>query len=128
MRRIGEKGSFIRPVHCTQHENYFFVSDVEDQCIKVLDKQGKFLYKFGVGDGDFGQPRCLLFDRAGHLLVCDLSKHRVQLFKLNGEFVTKVGEHSEEGGMLNGPFSTAILSDGRIIVTEYGNHRVTILE
>ena len=94
LRRIGEEGSFISPIHCIQHDNYFVVSDFGDHCIKVFDKQGKFLYKFGkrgAGDGDFNKPCFLSVDRAGHLLVCDSSNHRVQVFKLNGEFVTKFG-------------------------------------
>ena len=43
LRRIGEKGSFINPVHCIQHDNYFIASDNGDNCIKVFDRQGKFL-------------------------------------------------------------------------------------
>ena len=131
LRRIGEDGSFFSPIHCIQHDNYFFASDNEDHCIKVFDKQGKFLYKFGkrgAGDGEFHKPCCLSVDRAGHLLVCDLFNHRVQVFKLNGKFVAKFGASAKEEGKLNKPTSTAILSDGRIIVTEFGNHRVQVFE
>ena len=41
-------------------------------------------------------------DRAAHLLVCDSWDHLVQVFKLNGEFVTKFGA-SGEGGKLKWP-------------------------
>ena len=81
LRRIGAKGSFIDPVHCIQHENYFIVSDNGDHCIKVFDKQGNFLYNFGMmgaGDGEINSPRSLSVDKAGHLLVCDSWNHRVQ--------------------------------------------------
>ncbi|XP_067032068.1 E3 ubiquitin-protein ligase TRIM71-like [Acropora muricata] len=131
LRRIGEEGSFINPVHCIQYDNYFIASDGGDHCIKVFDKQRKFLYKFGKrgsGDGEFNQPSFLSVDRAGHLLVCDSLNHRVQVFKLNGEFVTKFGAFGKEEGNFNQPISTAILSDGRIIVTEFGNHPVQIFE
>ena len=67
-------------------------------------------------------------DRAGHLLVCDSFNHRVQVFKLNREFVTKFGASGEEEGKFNMPISTAILSDGRIIVTDIDNHRVQAFE
>ena len=130
LRRVGEEGSFIYPIHCIQHDNYFIVSDFGDHCIKLFDKQGKFLSKFGKrGDGD-GElnPLCLSVDRAGHLLVCDPLNHRVQVFKLNGEFVTKFGEHGEGQGKLDEPVSTAILSNGRVIVTEFANHRVQVFE
>ena len=131
LRRIGEKGSLICPIHCIQHDNFFFVSDEGGHCIKVFDKPGMFLFKFGkrgAGDGEFNYPRCLSVDRAGHLLVCDSQNHRVQVFKLNGEFVTKFGTSGEEEGKLKWPISTAILSDGRIIITEFCNHRVQVFE
>ncbi|XP_067022323.1 E3 ubiquitin-protein ligase TRIM71-like [Acropora muricata] len=131
LRRIGEETSFLGPIHCIQHDNRFIVSDFGDHCIKVFDKQGEFLYKFGkrgTGDGEFDQPRCLSVDRVGHLLVCDSMNHRVQVFKLSGEFVTKFGAAGKEEGKFNQPISTAILSNGRIIVTEFGNHRVQIFE
>ena len=131
LRRIGEEGSFIYPIHCIQHDNFFIVSDKEDHCIKVFDKQGNFLFKFGTrgaGDGEFNEPHLLSMDRAGHLLVCDSSNHRVQVFKLNGEFVAKFGASGKEEGDFNQPTSTAILCDGRIIVTDFGNDRIQVFE
>ena len=50
------------------------------------------------------------------------------MFKLNGEFVTKFGASGEEEGNFNMPISTAILSDGRVIVTDLDNHRVQVFE
>ena len=82
----------------------------------------------GAGDGEFKSPYCLSVDKAGHLLVCDSSNHRVQVFKLNGEFVTKFGASGTEKGKLNMPISTAVLSDSRVIVTEFENYRVQVFE
>ena len=131
MRTIGEEGSFIDPAHCIQHDNYFIVSDNGDHCIKVLAKQGEFLYNFGMkgaGDGEFKSPYCLSVDKAGHLLVCDAQNDRVQVFKLNGEFRTKFRALGKGKGRVSFPISTAFFSDGRIIVTEPGNHRVVVFE
>ena len=131
LRTIGEEGSFIDPAHCIQHGNYFIVSENGDHCIKVLDKQGEFLYNFGMkgaGDGEFKSPHCLSVDKAGHLLVCDAQNDRVQVFKLNGEFRTKFRALGKGKGRVSFPISTAFFSDGRIIVTEAGNHRVVVFE
>ena len=129
--RIGEEGSFIDPIHCIQHDNYFIVSHRRAHCIKVFDKQGKFLYKFGKEgdkDGELCYPCCLSVDRAGHLLVCDSWNHRVQVFKLNGEFVTKFGASGKGEGKFNLSIATAVLNDGGIIVTDCGNNRVQVFE
>ena len=50
------------------------------------------------------------------------------MLKFNGEFVAKLGTSGQEEGNFNQPFSTAVLSDGRIIVTDFGNDRVQVFE
>ena len=93
LRKIGEAGSFNKPWHCIQDDNYnLIVSDSDENCIKIYYKDGHFLYKFGKkgsGDGEFNKPRCLSVNKAGHLMVCDERNHRVQVFELSGKFVTK---------------------------------------
>jgi len=50
------------------------------------------------------------------------------MFKLNGTFLGKFGTKGREIGQFNGPLSSAVLSDGRIVVTDIDNNRVQILE
>ena len=59
-------------------------------------------------------------------MVCDAENHRVQVFDLNGRFIAKFGTKGNGKGKLNAPVSTAILSDGRIVVTDKWNHRIQI--
>jgi len=68
----------------------------------------------------------LSINKAGHLMVCDTLNHRVQVFDLSGNFVAKFGTKGSGRGELDRPMSTAVLSDGRIVVTDFGNNRVQI--
>ena len=89
------------------------------------------MYKFGnkrKGDGELNDPRCLSVNKAGHLMVCDTSNHRVQVFEISGKFITKFGSKGESEGEFNWPISTAVLSDGRIVVSDLRNHRIQIFE
>ena len=61
-------------------------------------------------------------------MVCDTWNHRVQLFELNGKFITKFGTKGSGVRKFYCPTSTAVLSDGRIVVTEQFNHRIQIFE
>ena len=82
LRYFGEKGSFKRPWHCVQYDNYLIVSDSVENCIKVFNKDGHFLYKFGKpgsGAGEFNKPRFLSVNKAGHLMVCDDGDHRAEV-------------------------------------------------
>ena len=92
----------------------------------MFNTDGDFLYKFGnegKGDGEFNKPRCLSVDKAGHLMVCEFPNHRVQVLELNGKFITKFKLLS--GGL---PMSTAVLSDGRIVVSDFRDHRIQIIK
>jgi len=132
LQKFGGNEFFKYPFSCVQYKQYLIVSDWNEDCVKVFDReQGTFLYKFGsVGDGDgqFISPSCLAVDKAGHLMVCDEGNHRIQVFKLNGEFVAKFGSQGSEVGEFNFPSSIAVLSDGRIVVSDCMNNRIQIFE
>ena len=61
-------------------------------------------------------------------MVCDELNHRVQVFELSGKFITKFGTLGNGIGEFNGPVSTTVRNDGRIVVSDLGNHRVQIFE
>ena len=126
LRKFGGEDLLIDPLHCIQKDQYFIVSDDDDHSIKVFNTDGDLLYKFGnkgKGDGEFNNPRFLSVDKAGHLMVCDYGNNRVQLLELNGKFITKFKLRS--GGL---PVSTAILSDGRIVVSCYRDSCIQIIK
>ena len=126
LRKFGEDDLLTNPCHCIQKDQYFIVSDYGDHCIKVFNTEGDFLYKFGnkgKGDGEFDEPRCLSVDKAGHLMVVESVNGRIQVLELSGKFITKFKLIS--GGL---PISTALLSDGRIVVSDFHDGRIQITE
>ena len=67
-------------------------------------------------------------NKAEHLMVCDTNNNRIQVFEVNGKFLGKFGSEGEKTGQFTKPSSLAVLSDGRIVVTDFHNHRVQIFE
>ena len=119
-------GDQFDPFHCIFHGNRYFVSDFDERCIKVFSDLGNFLYQFGrkgTGDGEFGRPVGLAVDKSGRLVVCDGDNHRIQLFQLDGAFCCKFGTKPS----FNGPFSVAVLSDGKLVVTQICGENVQLL-
>ena len=126
LRKFGGGDLLVKPIHCIQKDQYFIVSDNGDHNIKVFNTEGDFLYKFGnegEGDGEFNGPHCLSVDKAEHLMVCDYGNNRVQVLELNGEFITKFKLMS--GGS---PTTTAVLSDGTIVVSDHRNDCIQIIK
>ena len=129
--KIGGQGSFSFPVHCVQCGEYFIVSDSNEHCIKVFNREGHFQYKFGKkgeGNGEFNFPRFLLVTQSKQLLVCDWFNHRIQVFELDGKFVGKFGTNGSKLGEFKQPFSVAILSNDQIVVSDRNNNRIQIFE
>ncbi len=118
------------PFDCLCHEDKIFVSDRDAHVIKVYNNTGRFLYKFGkhgTEDGELNHPAGLAVDKAGHLLVCSLANCRVQVFTLDGKFVTKFGGVcGEELGHIRRPSSISVLKSGHIVICEFGNHRLQL--
>ena len=131
LRTIGG-GRLTFPIHCIQNNNIFFVSDRGDHGIKMFDKEGKFLKKFGskgVGNKQFNDPCCLSVDKVGHLMICDKLNHRIQFLDIpSGKFHTKFEVKGKDIGGLGNPVSMAVLSNGRIVVSDVLHHCVHILE
>ena len=126
LRKFGGEDLLVDPIHCIQKDQYFIVSDNGDHSIQVFNTEGDFLYKFeneGEGDGEFNKPKFLSVDKAGHLMVCDFENYRVQVLELNGKFITKFKLMS--GGS---PTSTALLSDGTIVVSDYRDDCIQIIK
>jgi len=46
------------------------------------------------------------------------------VFELSGKFVAKFGTKGSGIGEFNIPVSTAVLSDNRIVVTDFDNNRI----
>ena len=52
LNKFGGEGSFTFPVHCVQYDKYLIVSDRDEHCIKVFDRNGNFfiqIWKSGEG-------------------------------------------------------------------------------
>ncbi|XP_068726935.1 E3 ubiquitin-protein ligase TRIM71-like [Montipora capricornis] len=104
------------PFCAIYHQNKFFVSYFFADCVKVFDKTGVYLHDIdckGSNDSQFHCPHGLVIDKYNRLIVCDSGNHRLQLFALDGNFLSKVdGQYSES----RPPCYVAINSGGNLIV------------
>ena len=131
LHKFGGEGSLVDPLHCIQQGEYFIVSDFEDQCIKMFDREGNFAFKFGmkvIKDEEFKKPAFLSFNKEGLLMVCDYFNHRVQVFDLSGKFITKFGSEGSRAGEFRTPVAIASLCDGRVVVSDSRNHRIQVFD
>ena len=110
------------------HLEKFFVSYHSACCVKVFNKEGVFLYNIGSkgsGDGQMSRPGGLGVDTFGRLMVCDRKNNRLQVFTLDGKFVTKI---KPERTGLGTPWFVAVSNDGRLFVTDVEKNCVHVFQ
>ena len=127
--KFGDSGSekLDHPLCCVCHENKFIVTEKGNNCVKVFDGSGKFLYKFGEkgnADGQFIQPWGLCIDKYENVLVCDAGNHRIQQFTLEGTFTGKTSANAK----LPSPWGVGTMPDDRVLISNYHTKEVYILQ
>ena len=115
-----------------------YVLDSGNHRLQVFEGDGTFVTgwgTFGAEAGQFNEPWGIAVDDE-YVYVADTWNHRVQKFTLDGQFVDAFGQSGspdtaagDEGlGLFFGPRSIVILQDGRLAVTDTGNHRIQVLD
>ena len=105
------------------------MSDPKADCIKVFSEEGKFLYNIGsggFGDGQLNNPVGLVIDKFNNLIVCDTGNRRLQIFGLDGTFVTKIEKPSSEGN--SSPWFVAMPNNGKGFATDLFNDCVYVFQ
>jgi DNA-binding beta-propeller fold protein YncE len=108
-----------------------FVGEYGQQSrIQVFDGQGNYLYefgKFGTGAGELSRPQSILID-AETVYITDACNHRIAVFKTDGTFLRNMGRVGSGPGEFRFPFGLDMDSHGRLIVCEFGNNRVQMID
>ena len=113
------------PSCAVYHHDMFFVSYPWARCVKVYNKEGVFLYDIGSKRSDEGQlkwPWGLVVDAFDNLIVCDSKNDRLQMFTLDGAFLTSFGQE------IKVPWAATVCKNGDLLVTDVAKHRVVMLQ
>ena len=84
----------------------------------VFNITGEYLHDIGSegsGDGQFSVPIGLAIDKFNRLIVCDAGNRRLQLFTLDGKYITQIAGSFFQCGY---PPSAVISNTGYLFVTD----------
>ena len=127
-----EPGQFVYPtdIDFDQQGNVYVAEYGDNDRVQVFSADGTFLRqfgKFGQGDGEFMRPQSILIE--GDLVyITDHANHRINVFKTDGTFVRNMGKRGSSPGEFRFPYGLAKDSQGRLIVCEFGNNRVQLID
>ena len=114
------------PFCAIYHQDKFFVSCFSANYVKVFDKTGAYLHDIGCegsNDGQFDGPHGLVIDKYNRLIVCDRGNHWLQLFTLDGKFLSKLRRQYFENSF---PTYVAINNDDSLVVADSINGLVDV--
>jgi DNA-binding beta-propeller fold protein YncE len=127
-----DDGQFIYPTDVEfDSKGRVFVSEYGDNDrIQVFDQAGNFLYKFGhfgQANGEFSRPQDMVID-GDTIYLTDACNHRIDVFKTDGTWVRNMGSCGSRLGQFRFPYGLDMDREGRLIVSEFGNNRVQMID
>lgn len=127
-RKWGPASDVIRPTAIQAgQDGLFYVADVANQSVIVLDSQGQIKLCFGgpgTRDGNFQYPNGLWIDQKGNIYVADSNNGRIQVFDNKGKFLQKIDGSRGKNGPLSLPRGLFVTDDGLLIVVDVFMHSV----
>ena len=131
---VCEKGKGMEQLNCPRDvavENEIgniYIADTENNCVKVFDSIGKYLFKFGDNEDEGKMDWPLSLAICGDRILISQCDHCILNYQLNGKFISKIGKCGKGELEFNCPFGLTIdESNGNIYVGDYSNNRIQIL-
>ena len=102
-------GEFTRPEGVfINNEGHIIVADCFNNRIQVLDKDGKFMFKFGDNDPEkLKRPSGCIYHK-NKFIVTDFGNHCLKVFDKSGKFMYKIGEKGDADGQFSSPWGLCV--------------------
>ena len=130
---VCEKGKGMEQLDCPRgvtvenETGNIYIADVSNDCVKVFDSTGKFLFKFGDNEDEGEMDMPLSVAICGNRILIS-QNHCILNYQLNGKFISKIGKCGTGELEFISPFGLTIDElNGNIYVSDCHNNRIQIL-
>ncbi len=128
LKSYGKEEQF-NPSGVAHYGSKLFICDVRQHKVFVMEKTtGQLLYTFGKAgskEGELFHPTNL-FIRDNRIYISDTNNFRVQVFDLNGKFLSTFGKIGRRPGDFSRGKGIAVDADGRIYVVDSAFENVQV--
>ena len=131
---VCEKGNGMGQLNCPldvtveNETGNIYIADQDNNCVKVFDSTGKYLFKFGDNEDEGKMYLPLSVVICGDRILISQCDHCILNYQLNGKFNSKIGKYGK--GELEFDYPRGITideSNGNIYVSDWSNNRIQIL-
>jgi len=124
-------GQFMLPTGIAfDHERIYVCEYGGNDRVQVFDGRWHKLFQFGHwgdGNGEFSRPESIIID-SGLVYITDGCNHRIDVFTTEGKWVRNMGSVGAGLGQFRFPFGLCEDREGHLIVCEFGNSRVQMVD
>ena len=129
-----EKGNGINQLNLPhgvtvdKNSRNIYIADTYNNCVKVFDSTGKYLFKFGDNKGEGKMDWPLSVAICGDRILISQGNSCILNYQLDWKFISKIGKHGN--GELEFIWPTGLTideSNGSIYVSDWYNNRIQIL-
>ncbi|XP_064387342.1 E3 ubiquitin-protein ligase TRIM71-like [Halichondria panicea] len=129
-RSIGSADSqFNNPLGIALKGDIMYVADTNNNRIKKLTLDGKFISKFGSsgsGNEQLSDPRGIAIDKNGRVFVSESINQRVSVFQSDGEFSHHIQGNAADNSTLAYPWGLAFDNEENLHVADYTSHLIKV--
>ena len=105
-----------------------YVADHYNNCVKVFDTTGKYLFKFGDNEGEGKMSYPIGVAICGDRILITQGNNCILNYQLNGKFISRIGRQGRGELEFNFPFGLTIdESNGDIYICDRNSNRIQIL-
>ena len=122
-----EQLNLPRDVTVENETGNIYIADQYNNCVKVFDSTGRFLFKFGDNEDEGKMDQPLSVAICGNRILISQG-NCILNYQLNGKFISKIGKYGNGELEFICPIGLTIdESNGNIYVGDYNNNRIQIL-
>ena len=124
-----KEGEFQRPSGVAWQDGLVYVVDAFNDRIQVFEDEGKFVRVINLPEksAPLEYPYDIRLDRNNQIYVIENKAARLTVMRLDGTIVGRYGRPGRGLDQFYQPWDLTVLSDGRILVADTGNHRLVEL-
>ncbi|MCA9086589.1 MAG: hypothetical protein KDA81_21175, partial [Planctomycetaceae bacterium] len=124
-----QPGQFQRPSGIVWHDGRIYAVDAFNNRIQVFSDDGPFVQILDLSDpaATFEFPYDIRATADGRLFVVENKAARITALRPDGTLLGRFGKPARDDQGFFNPWSLTVLSDGRILVADTGNHRIVEL-
>ena len=123
-----EQFDLSRGVTVENETENIYITDLSNNCVKVFDSTGKYLFKFGDNEDEGEMHLPLSVAICGDRILISQGNDCILNYKVNGKFISKIGKRGKGELEFKWPNGLTIdESNGNIYVSDYSNNRIQIL-